>query len=796
MTEQEKINQTNDTFNKIESLFTNFDNIDIPFFSSLVKGLKTKKDLYNEINLLKILFNIENNYNIDSIAENLYLIMQKEENIFKLKNLLTLINKLKSNPTKLSQDLESNLNHLKQDNLKIQDFVDINRNINELKISIIENEKYFNVLNELMEKKEVLDFLLTKKFDDIRLLTEFMDDLDNGIIQMKDINDLEKSVQFVEQLKKKCNLKNDYILLDIFCELIENEYKDIFIYLNNIKGKISSIIEGYTESLNDDERSNKLIKYISTSSSFKINNQNYQYYDCICEYNLRNKTNIKSIDDIILLKEKAWLRKKQNNDDIFFNTCQTFSINVNKINDIIKIINEINNKGYPENLDTIIYIRNEKTICNLNNFSGNLDETIEYLENILSDVEYFRKEYNTKNDLIPLIYGKQISEIYRYLKERRETANLKYLNKYLTNNKINGEKLLDEYNFVIKKNNKLLVEMYDNCILYIEKLYEINKISISDIYKNSKLKKNYKGIYTFFSPIDLLESNIIQIYNNLTGNFPIIQTILLCNQETTKEEIFSFLNRAILNKENILFSIIKPEILEIEICKYLLDILNNLLLINKDITSSILFVYFDKTNNLINEIKKKENHKVLIIDKLDKNILKDENEIKVYLSDVSGRGKSTKIYKDFEPFINQNYEYFYFPIGDNITRDEILIRLTELKNKNISLHIDLLETNKLDLIRDFLFSFLIMKYYSKDENIFYYGKEIKIKIEIPNSFDNYFNKFHILDFFEIYKMDINNIEPLIVINDITSNVQIVANYLNYKKNNLIDSKGLFFPNLH
>ena len=796
MTEEEKVNQTNDAFDKIKTLFTNFDNIDIPFFSSLVKGLKTKNDLYNEINLLKGLFNIDNNCNIDSIVDNLYLIKQKEENIFKLENLLTLINKLKCNPTKLNQELESNLNHLKQDNLKIQDFIDINRNINELKIPIIEKEKYFNVLNELMEKKEVLDFLLTKKFDDIRLLTEFMDDLDNGIIQMKDINDLEKSVQFIEQLKNKCNFKNDEILIDTFCELIDKEYKDISLNLNNIKGKISTIIEGYTESLNDDERSNKLIKYISTSSSFKIKNQNYQYYDCVCEYDLRNKINIKSFDDIILLKEKAWLRKKQNNDDIFFNTCQTFCINVNKINDIIKIINEINNKGYPEKLDTIVNIKNEKVECKLNNFSGNLDEIIEYLENILSDVEYFRKEYNTKNDLIRLIYGKQISEIYRYLKERRETTNLKYLNKYLTNNKINGEKSLDEYNFDIKKKNKLLEEMYENCILYIEKLYKINKIKISDIYKNSKLKKNYKGIYTFFSSIDSMESNIIQIYNNLTGNFPIIQTILFCSQETTKEEIFSFLNRAILNKGNILFSIIKPEILEIEICKYLLDILNILLLNNKDISSTILFVYFDKTNNLINEIKKKENHKVLVIGKFDKNILKDENEIKIYLSDVSGRGKSTKIYKDFEPFINQNYEYVYFPIGDNITRDEILIRLTELKNKQISLHIDLLETNKLDLIRDFLFSFLIMKYYSKEENIFYYGNEIKIKIEIPNSFDNYFNKFPILDFFEVYRMDINNLEPLIVVNDITSNVQIVANYLNYKKNNLIDSKGLFFHNLH
>lgn len=159
-------------------------------------------------------------------------------------------------------------------------------------------------------------------------------------------------------------------------------------------------------------------------------------------------------------------------------------------------------------------------------------------------------------------------------------------------------------------------------------------------------------------------------------------------------------------------------------------------------------------------------------------------------------GKSTKIQKDFEQYIQKKYKYIYFPIGDNITREEILIRLKELKNEHIALHIDLLETNKSDLIRDFLFTFLITKYYSKKENIFFYGNEIKIKIEVPNSFENFFNKFPILNFFDTYKIDNNNLEPLIAPDDVTSNVQIVANYLKYKKNNLIDSRGLFFPNLH
>lgn len=227
------------------------------------------------------------------------------------------------------------------------------------------------------------------------------------------------------------------------------------------------------------------------------------------------------------------------------------------------------------------------------------------MEKTLSKVEIFRQEYNSKNELIRLIYGKQISEIYRCLKERKETDNLRYLSKYLTNNKIDNEKPLNEYKFKINKEKEPLSEMYDNCIFYIEQLFKENKISIFDLYKNSKINKNnYKGIYTYLSPIDSIELNTIKIYFHLTGNFPISQTILFCNKDTTKEEIFSFLYRSILNNENILFSIIKPEILEIETSSYLLDILNTLLSRNKKIASMILFIYFEKSNSLINQIKK------------------------------------------------------------------------------------------------------------------------------------------------------------------------------------------------
>ena len=118
--------------------------------------------------------------------------------------------------------------------------------------------------------------------------------------------------------------------------------------------------------------------------------------------------------------------------------------------------------------------------------------------------------------------------------------------------------------------------------------------------------------------------------------------------------------------------------------------------------------------------------------------------------------------------------------------------MQELKEKKIALHIDLIETNKIDLIKNFLFSFLITKCYSLQENIFYFGEEIKIKIEIPVSFENYFQKYSILNNFQIIELNEYNKEKLIISDNLNSNIQIVSNYLNNLK--LIDIVEISFNN--
>ena len=80
-------------------------------------------------------------------------------------------------------------------------------------------------------------------------------------------------------------------------------------------------------------------------------------------------------------------------------------------------------------------------------------------------------------------------------------------------------------------------------------------------------------------------------------------------------------------------------------------------------------------------------------------------------------------------------------------------------------------------MNDFLYFILITRLYGQDNNIFYLSKKIKIYLEIPNSFIDFFDKYPILRLFPEKKFSLDKLEPLLVPDDICSNIKIVSLYL-------------------
>ena len=105
---------------------------------------------------------------------------------------------------------------------------------------------------------------------------------------------------------------------------------------------------------------------------------------------------------------------------------------------------------------------------------------------------------------------------------------------------------------------------------------------------------------------------------------------------------------------------------------------------------------------------------------------------------------------------------------------------------------DLYDSKQTELIREFLFSFLITKSYCQNEDIFYYGNEFKIKIEIPAFiFEDFFQKYPILNLFnKIPKIQSIPRPKLLVNNQATSNFQITFNILNFYDKGIILNKNI------
>jgi hypothetical protein len=183
-----------------------------------------------------------------------------------------------------------------------------------------------------------------------------------------------------------------------------------------------------------------------------------------------------------------------------------------------------------------------------------------------------------------------------------------------------------------------------------------------------------------------------------------------------------------------------------------------------------------------------------ILNELDNQNMDDINEkVEIIKSDKSGVGKSTHIITKIKKL---RKKYVYFPFGGVFTRKDILKRLKDLNKKddinNAVIHLDLYDTELIDLTMEFLFSLLITRIYGQNDDIFYLSEDIPIMVEIPNGFIDYMKKFPLLDIFKKTYLEIEHLAPLIISNEKNSNIQVVANYLQY----LQDENSKQFLNSH
>ena len=343
--------------------------------------------------------------------------------------------------------------------------------------------------------------------------------------------------------------------------------------------------------------------------------------------------------------------------------------------------------------------------------------------------------------------------------------------------------------------------LLENINSFLEKLFRNNNIKINEIYeRNLILPENdlspglYRKTKSGQSTSSDLIYNILNIYLNLTGSVPIINTLLICNEDTSSEQIRAFLYRAFFCETHTLFLICNMECLDLSSTNNLVKTLKELYASKKGrINTNILFIYEKVNSGLVRDLEKLIPEKNILNDSYlstTKNKIKAFDNIEIYSSKFAGYGKTTEIIYKVK---NNKGDYKYLPIGGTINRDYVINNLINLnlslqKGKTTYLHLDLSETDNDDLMNEILLKLIILRYLDSNEKIYYLGYDIHILIEIPNGFCEFDKKYKILNRFQ--KIYIDDLRPLRLEENVhfvkDSNISIVAEVLSMYDKGTID----------
>ena len=663
----------------------------------------------------------------------------------------------------------------------------------------------------LLGKEESLLFI--KKIKDsnleIRNLNEFIDETENSQLQTTDIDNLMDVFTFFTSLIDNQEIKTDEEFLKIFRKNFEDE-KNIIIKIQgyiNTYGEIIQLYQTYDE--NPEMTIQKIDKLLkdSTIEIYKDKKSEIFIYKMI--YQTKKDKEIEMVETGI--KELEELRNK-----LMMSSTNSNAINndkekkskekltkefLNIIDNIMQLTNTLNilqKSGYPNIINLTLKINNSKVFEENDENEENivrrdLGEIIEYYNETNKKFKKSIKKGYENYPFLRLFFGKQLTNLHQ--SATKKNTDISHLINSVTLNKVKDFDIDFNYNYEI--------DSIQNINKFLEKLFKKNKINLDDIYNNNKVKEGLNlepGLYRKIKSGDNsdLINIILNIYLNITGNVPIINTLLICNEETNIEKIKSFLYRAIFCNKPVLFLISNMECLELKITQNIIKTLKMLYNAkNNKINSYIVFIYEKVDSGLVRDIEKIIPEKNILSNSFLNSTQEKKEEfekVEVYSSAFSGYGKTTEIKYKVK---NLQGEYHYLPIGGSFSRNYVINNLRNLKldlnkGKTTYLHIDLSETDNDDLLNEVLFKLIVLRYLDSNEKIYYLGNDIHLILEIPKGFIEFDKKYKLLNMFK--KIHIDKLSPLRLEDNIRyikdSPISIVAEVLSLYDNNGIETQNI------
>ena len=346
---EENKNKAKELFLSLKQMFDseNINNISKDLLNVIFENVK---DFDKEIKFLKKYFK-KDNVDTKDLEDMLYIIAKKDDITSIIKSFLKIIDSFNIKQT----DYYSTILQISDllNNTSI-DAISIKKKCNAIGYNYKDKSRYLSIIEIMNRKENFLPFLLQKKEEEIRHLIEFVDDIDGELVKQGDIKNLEKVIDFINDLQINTLNKDDKTFFEYLKQLSEDnvKYKDIEIYFENVINNINEFEELYLKAFDKNEFTRKKIESLYTSSTYTIELKEGKIK---CEIQYGNK--FISLEEVLELRDRILLKKKQlnSNDPRNFNKkSNIYSKKVNRIEELINYLKKLSFLGYPNDIQYII----------------------------------------------------------------------------------------------------------------------------------------------------------------------------------------------------------------------------------------------------------------------------------------------------------------------------------------------------------------------------------------------------------------------------------------------------------
>ena len=694
-------------------------------------------------------------------------------------------------------------------------------------VSAFSGEELDCVIKELSRSSALLGFIEEIMDEDIRFLIDAVEEHSDQFVSESSVSDLIDVHGFLAPLVKKknqkqCNAQNFLKMLKESCL----NHKDIASKIQQCNTNVNSLRGLYTSIANRGEITKEIISNCLSKGVYFVSlkedgtcEAKMSYHlraDNInkgtqCNYSLSDLHDLRSRAHLIVSSRKNALKvssdhSKESSEDVDFDD---FIHQINVLTEISSLLTRLHFSSYAKYRK---FWKRMKGSEGLQNNRDSLQHDLETWEDILSKAReecYFLNYYRSD----------QLCLLYDFLINRSD---------------VNCDRVLSLIHFVDKTITKQHLQQHqkqqntaktshsdDNPSIFLSTIGQ----ALENIFINpqrvvrwtpddgqcqsyAKLEATVTKGEIFVASLEqgsLLTANVLlTLYENTSKAYPEPHQIVFCSSQTTWEEIHLLLQRCFAEskylKYSSLFCIANVELLPNELQFKLVDTIKEKQKCyhsSKDVRECAdyqlaLVCRGGEHHHIVEEFAQYSHHIAGMMDHVLAHRLQfDWPDVKMVTSTLPGLGKTEYIKREAQ---TKDMNTITFSISGPFEPNKLVQRLKKLHLKKYHcLHLDIGDVSDPLLLDTFLFQLIVTGMVSAGTQFYHLPPTTHVYIEIANTLNDALREsLVVIKYFTRIHLTWKNYKNLLVSPEITSNVQIVCQYLHIFDRASIESKEVHF----